>query len=182
MNNFQRYEIQDLLRTSVEHIAVKLAHAVHATSVQGRNEGDTIRILATGGGALNKFLMSRFRFHLSSGQQHPRRFELQECDETTINYKESLIFASSDSVACSAYTAWWRRLPEPAGITYPAAYTTEAASCHSPKEWPARTDSTYASAATPSVWTTAPDTGASIDPTYKVKKLQCTHKWLLYAW
>ena len=49
------------------------------------------RVLFTGGGALNKYLMATIKKHL---QQQDTNIKVMECvDKDTVNYKEALIFA-----------------------------------------------------------------------------------------
>ena len=67
----------NLLATFTEHIALQVAQAVN-----GRPQG---KILATGGGALNTYLIERI-------QQHTRH-QVIVPDRQTVDYKEALIFA-----------------------------------------------------------------------------------------
>lgn len=67
--------VQDKLRTVYEHIAVQIAKAAPS-------EG---KMLVTGGGAFNSFLLERFRQHL--------KCEIVIPSSEIINYKEALIFA-----------------------------------------------------------------------------------------
>jgi anhydro-N-acetylmuramic acid kinase len=67
--------IQDKLRTAYEHIAIQIAKATPATG----------KMLVTGGGAFNSFLMERFRQHL--------KCEIIIPSSEIINYKEALVFA-----------------------------------------------------------------------------------------
>ena len=66
----------NLMRTMTEHIAIQISKAINR--VRGK-------ILITGGGALNKFLIARIR-SLSAN-------ELEIPDETLVSYKEALVFA-----------------------------------------------------------------------------------------
>lgn len=68
---------QDRMRTAVEHIAMQVAASV--------TREDHARMLVTGGGALNEFLVARIRA-LSE-------IDLVVPDELLINYKEALVFA-----------------------------------------------------------------------------------------
>ncbi|HWB93799.1 MAG TPA: anhydro-N-acetylmuramic acid kinase, partial [Puia sp.] len=68
----------DGLRTYVEHIALQVARAVEAL-------GGGTRMLATGGGAHNTFLVERLRSRLGLEAVVP--------DERLVNYKEALIMA-----------------------------------------------------------------------------------------
>jgi anhydro-N-acetylmuramic acid kinase len=67
--------VEDKLRTVYEHIALQIANAVPETG----------RMLVTGGGAFNTFLLERFREHLKS--------EIVVPSSDIINYKEALVFA-----------------------------------------------------------------------------------------
>lgn len=68
---------QDLLRTFVEHIAIQIA-----LNTQQINKA---KLLFTGGGTLNFFLMERVSFFVSGSITIP--------DALIINYKEALIFS-----------------------------------------------------------------------------------------
>lgn len=67
--------IQDKLRTAYEHIAIQIANATPGNG----------KMLVTGGGAFNSFLMERFRQHL--------KCEIVVPSAEIINYKEALVFA-----------------------------------------------------------------------------------------
>ena len=69
--------VKDLLATLCEHIAMQVASAT------GNQKDKTL--LITGGGAYNKFLISRIRHHAAP--------EIIIPDAYTVNFKESLIFA-----------------------------------------------------------------------------------------
>jgi anhydro-N-acetylmuramic acid kinase len=66
---------KDVLRTFIEHIAIKIAEKVNPSK----------QILITGGGAFNAYLINRIEFHTQCKIEIPS-VEL-------INYKEALIFA-----------------------------------------------------------------------------------------
>ena len=74
---FKEMEINDLLATFSEHIALQIGD-----SLQGIPKG---RLLITGGGALNKFLVERIQLHTKHHVVIPER--------QIIEYKEALIFA-----------------------------------------------------------------------------------------
>ena len=80
--------VEDALATYVEHIALQVSASV--ATVMERNglsvSGDTL--LITGGGALNKYLVSRIRLHLA-----PLGIEPEVPDEVTVMYKEALVMA-----------------------------------------------------------------------------------------
>ncbi|HDR50634.1 MAG TPA: anhydro-N-acetylmuramic acid kinase [Mariniphaga anaerophila] len=67
--------VQEKLRTAYEHIALQIAKATPATG----------KMLVTGGGAFNSFLMERFRQHL--------KCEIVIPPPEIINFKEALVFA-----------------------------------------------------------------------------------------
>ena len=67
--------VQDQLRTAYEHIALQIAKAAPASG----------KMLVTGGGAFNSFLMERLRQHL--------KCEIVIPSSEIINYKEALVFA-----------------------------------------------------------------------------------------
>lgn len=69
--------VRDLLATICEHIAIQVAASA------GQKNGN--RLLITGGGAFNAFLVSRIRHHATP--------EIIIPDAPTINFKEALIFA-----------------------------------------------------------------------------------------
>lgn len=75
----EKYSIptEDKMRTFTEHIAVQIASALP------NKEG---KLLATGGGAYNDFLIERIQFHLPN-------LEIIIPDKKTIEFKEALIFA-----------------------------------------------------------------------------------------
>lgn len=74
---FKDMETKDLLATFNEHIAMQIG-----TSLQGIPEG---KLLITGGGALNKYLVERIQYHTKHHVVIP--------DRQIIEYKEALIFA-----------------------------------------------------------------------------------------
>lgn len=76
-NLLETYPTADALSTFVEHIALQIAHSVSHLS-KGK-------MLVTGGGALNSYLVERIRCHT----QH----EVIVPERQTVEYKEALIFA-----------------------------------------------------------------------------------------
>ena len=73
----------DALRTYTEHIAVQVQHSLqHLSLVQPQ------RLLVTGGGALNQFLVGLLRAKLE-----PTGIEVMVPDEKLVNYKEALVMA-----------------------------------------------------------------------------------------
>lgn len=68
---------KDKLRTFVEHIAIQISLALPIKNGS---------LLATGGGAYNKFLLDRIRFYLPE-------LKIKIPDSKTVEFKEALIFA-----------------------------------------------------------------------------------------
>lgn len=75
MTDYSSYLPVDLLRTSVEHIAIQI----------GGNTHEMGSMLITGGGAFNDFLIERISHYSVAKITIP--------DEQLVNYKEALIFA-----------------------------------------------------------------------------------------
>jgi anhydro-N-acetylmuramic acid kinase len=86
---FDKYKItiEDKLATAVEHIAMQVAQSMVNSQWSIVNEPSTIdhRLLVTGGGALNTFLIERIQHHTSLKVVVP--------DSLTIQYKEALAMA-----------------------------------------------------------------------------------------
>ena len=80
-------EIKDLLRTYTEHIAFQIKNAI---STLGNNKLQITnhKLLTTGGGALNTFLIQRLSEHLRE-----QNIEVIVPDKKLVNYKEALIMA-----------------------------------------------------------------------------------------
>jgi len=78
--NACKIPVQDKLRTVVEHIAIQIASAIN-TRLQNHNS----RLLVTGGGAYNDFLMERISFYAKCKITIP--------DDKTIQFKEAMAFA-----------------------------------------------------------------------------------------
>lgn len=72
-----KLDIKDILRTFVEHIALQISKKIDSNSDK--------KILVTGGGAFNTFLIDRIQSYTKTQLIIP--------EETIINYKEALIFA-----------------------------------------------------------------------------------------
>jgi anhydro-N-acetylmuramic acid kinase len=72
--------IEDKLRTVCEHIAEQISNVVNAQ----KNVSEKT-MLITGGGAKNRFLMSRIKHHC--------RCKIEETNPLIIDFKEALIFA-----------------------------------------------------------------------------------------
>jgi len=69
------------LRTYVEHIAVQISNTIAAPQ-------ETKKMLVTGGGAYNTFLMERLKEVLL-----PLNIDVAVPDEKTVQYKEAVIMA-----------------------------------------------------------------------------------------
>lgn len=82
--------VNDALRTYTEHIAIQLHHSIKNVFDSGvnKNESDVCRMMVTGGGAFNTFLISRIQDILQ-----PLHTEIILPDEEIIKYKEALIMA-----------------------------------------------------------------------------------------
>jgi anhydro-N-acetylmuramic acid kinase len=76
--DFKNQHMHDLLRTLTEHTAQQIARAT-------TNHGSGTSMLITGGGALNRYLISRIETHTKVRSELPSIKEIQ--------YKEALIFA-----------------------------------------------------------------------------------------
>jgi len=98
--------IHDKLRTAYEHIAIQIAKATPVTG----------KMLVTGGGAFNSFLMERFKQQL--------KCEIVIPSSEIINYKEALVFAflgllrHLGEVNCYASVTGARR-DSSAGVIFP---------------------------------------------------------------
>jgi anhydro-N-acetylmuramic acid kinase len=79
--------VADGLRTYVEHIAVQVSNAVahHRKQI---SDGHPSRLLATGGGGHNHFLIECIRTYLD-----PLGVELLVPDPQTVDYKEAIVMA-----------------------------------------------------------------------------------------
>lgn len=77
-------DTKDLLRTAVQHIADKIADAV-AQYPAGKEKPV---LLATGGGAMNGFLMKQLKEALAK-----HNTDLHIPDKETVNYKEAIVMA-----------------------------------------------------------------------------------------
>ncbi len=76
-----QYALQNLLNTAVEHISTQIATEINSMDKK------EIKVLVTGGGAKNTYLIERINAHLNSG------VKLVLPSEVVIDYKEALIFA-----------------------------------------------------------------------------------------
>ena len=78
----------DALATYVEHVAMQVAAAVEGISQKRKVDPTREKLLVTGGGALNGYLVSRLEKHLS-----PYAMEIDVPDQATVQYKEALVMA-----------------------------------------------------------------------------------------
>ena len=84
----EKYSIanEDKMRTFIEHIAIQTSLALNCFSHPKRqDQNEKRKLLATGGGTYNNFLMERMRFHLP-------QLAIIIPDKKTIEFKEALIF------------------------------------------------------------------------------------------
>ena len=76
-----KLSLEDLLRTFVEHVAFQIANVVNMNCNKKMKE----RLLVTGGGAFNSFLIERLR--------SLTKVEVIVPDKETIDFKEAIVFA-----------------------------------------------------------------------------------------
>lgn len=79
---------EDALRTYVEHIAVQIKESAAALLKLAKNNDEEQKLLATGGGALNGFMIERLQELLK-----PLNITVELPDENLIQYKEAVIMA-----------------------------------------------------------------------------------------
>ena len=72
--------IQDVMNTVTEHIAIRLSAAINNSGIK------VYKVLLTGGGANNQFLLERVKEKIGA-------IEIDSIDEHIIDYKEAIIFA-----------------------------------------------------------------------------------------
>lgn len=80
--------VVDALRTMVEHIAVQISATIQNLLSNHKLQTTNHKLLATGGGGHNRFLMERLQAALQ-----PAGVELVATDKNLIDYKEALIMA-----------------------------------------------------------------------------------------
>ena len=83
-----RYELKDALRTYVEHIAIQISNATHKVTTNAKFPPESPRLLITGGGVHNKFLIERLK-ELINGQG----IEVIIPDDELTDYKEAIVMA-----------------------------------------------------------------------------------------
>lgn len=81
--------IADALATACEHIALEVAKAMQKVAQHERWQRERYRVLVSGGGALNDYLMERLRAHCEAALP----CEWLEVSGETIQYKEALLMA-----------------------------------------------------------------------------------------
>jgi anhydro-N-acetylmuramic acid kinase len=79
------FNIHDTLRTYVEHIAMQVSNAIRMLKTDA---GQTSKLLVTGGGAHNDFLIERIRMMVQ-----PIGIELVVPDKQLVDFKEAIIMA-----------------------------------------------------------------------------------------
>jgi anhydro-N-acetylmuramic acid kinase len=80
--------IQDALRTYVEHIAVQIKYSIQAAIAPSSTGVHGSKLLITGGGAFNDFLVERIHAQLKE-----TGIEAMVPDKKLVNYKEALVMA-----------------------------------------------------------------------------------------
>ena len=78
----------DSLATYVEHIAMQTSNAIRVFQSNATEEQSADKVLVTGGGAFNTFLLSRIQYHLLD-----QRIQVEVPDPVVIEYKEAIIMA-----------------------------------------------------------------------------------------
>ena len=80
--------VEDSLATYVEHISIKISDAIGMMIEKQNVESVNQKMMITGGGALNAYLISRIEFHLS-----PFSIDVVVPEKTIVEFKEALIMA-----------------------------------------------------------------------------------------
>jgi anhydro-N-acetylmuramic acid kinase len=80
--------VADALRTCVEHIVVQVAGAADSLLTHSGRANEPLKLLATGGGVHNRFLVEQLERALSA-----RRIALLVPDKKLVDFKEALIMA-----------------------------------------------------------------------------------------
>lgn len=80
--------VKDGLRTYVEHIALQVGNAIADDGGQNTDDSRVRKLLVTGGGVMNSFLMERLKVLLNE-----KNINVIVPDEKTIQYKEAVIMA-----------------------------------------------------------------------------------------
>lgn len=77
---FENQPLENVMRTVTEHIALRLATSIAQSGT------DTHRVLITGGGANNQYLLELLKEKIGS-------IEIESADPRLVDYKEAIIFA-----------------------------------------------------------------------------------------
>lgn len=88
MMNGAGFKIEDALRTYVEHISIQVRKAIEKVREKIGMDSEPGKMLVTGGGAYNIFLVERLRNSL-----HDLNIELLVPGDELIQYKEALVMA-----------------------------------------------------------------------------------------
>ena len=80
MAPFESQPLENVMRTVTEHIALRLAASIAQSGT------DTHRVLITGGGANNQYLLELLKEKIGS-------IEIESADPRLVDYKEAIIFA-----------------------------------------------------------------------------------------
>jgi anhydro-N-acetylmuramic acid kinase len=80
--------VKDALRTYVEHVAMQITSSVRKVREENSLQSQQTKMLVTGGGAFNKFLIERLSDHLSTIS-----VQVDRPDDTIIKFKEALVMA-----------------------------------------------------------------------------------------
>ena len=80
LDAFNSQPVNNLLRTVSEHIALRLADAITKSGIE------MVRVLVTGGGANNQYLLELLKERIGS-------IEIDSIDKRIIDFKEAIIFA-----------------------------------------------------------------------------------------
>lgn len=81
-------DINHALHTYCEHIAIQVRSAVERIERDFNRSSQPVKMLVTGGGALNSYLVSRIQMLLE-----PHQVELEIPDEHIVQFKEALVMA-----------------------------------------------------------------------------------------
>ena len=85
ISNYNHISVNDKLRTMYEHIALQITGTINSLIENNAAQNDHNKILITGGGAFNGFLIERIKEHTSLQVDVP--------DSEVIKFKEALIMA-----------------------------------------------------------------------------------------
>ncbi len=83
-----RLNTTDSLATYVEHIAMQVKNAIINLKLNNQDDESSLKILVTGGGAFNTYLISRMQFHLAE-----QGVKIDVPLNGIVEYKEAIIMA-----------------------------------------------------------------------------------------